>query len=257
MERTGYRSFGYQWLLVSLLSLNFGIVYFDRNAFNFLMPFIQPELALSNTQIGGLASALSLTWALAGLFTGRLSDALRKRKVILAVAAAIFSGASLLSGFASSFAALLAARLLMGAAEGGVMPISQAIVAGEVEPGRRGLAIGVAQNFGANLLGNFLGPIVVVAVALAYGWRNAFYLAALPGLLSGLLILALVREPPVEASKALAGNAEPSIGAALRHRNVLVCVVLSVLLVSFAVVFSTFAPLYLVKVRGMSQGVMS
>ncbi len=85
----------YQWVLVGLLSVNFGIVFFDRNSINVLMPFIQPELGLSNTAIGALASALSLSWALAGLFVGRLSDALGRRKIILVAAALIFSGASL------------------------------------------------------------------------------------------------------------------------------------------------------------------
>jgi sugar phosphate permease len=56
----------YQWVLVGLLSLNFGIAFFDRNALSFLMPFIQPELGLSNTKVGALASALSFSWALAG-----------------------------------------------------------------------------------------------------------------------------------------------------------------------------------------------
>jgi len=65
----------YQALLVGLLSLNFGIVFFDRNALNFLMPFVQPDLGLSNTQVGLLASALSLTWSFAAFGVGRLSDA--------------------------------------------------------------------------------------------------------------------------------------------------------------------------------------
>ena len=59
------RSAGYQIGLTALLSLNFGFVLFDRNATNFLMPFIQPELGLSNTEVGLLSSGLSLTWALA------------------------------------------------------------------------------------------------------------------------------------------------------------------------------------------------
>ena len=66
----------YQWVLVTLLSLNFGVVFFDRNALGYLMFRIQPELHLSETQVGELGSALSLSWALAGLFVGRLSDAL-------------------------------------------------------------------------------------------------------------------------------------------------------------------------------------
>jgi len=243
----------YQWVLVGLLSLNFGIVFFDRNSINVLMPFIQPELRLSNTAIGELASALSLSWALAGLFVGRLSDALGRRKVILIVAAFVFSGASLLSGLARSFTMLLGARLLMGIAEGGVMPISQALVAAEVEPQRRGLAMGAAQNFGANLLGNFLAPIVLTAFALAFGWRNAFNLAAVPGLVLGLLMLWLIREPPMERVRAGDGQPRLSIGAALALRNVWICVVLSILLVAFLVVFAAFMPNYLVQVRGMDK----
>jgi len=140
----------YQWILVGLLSLNFGIVFFDRNSINVLMPFIQPELGLSNAAIGALASALSLSWAAAGLFVGRLSDFIGRRKILLVVAAFTFSIASLVSGVAGSFATLIAARLLMGVAEGGVMPITQALVAAEVKPERRGLAMGAAQKTGAN-----------------------------------------------------------------------------------------------------------
>ena len=52
------RSAAYQVMLVLLLSLNFGVLFFDRNALNFLMPFVQPDLKLSNTQVGMLASAV-------------------------------------------------------------------------------------------------------------------------------------------------------------------------------------------------------
>ncbi|MEY4501570.1 MAG: hypothetical protein RIS52_1460, partial [Pseudomonadota bacterium] len=54
------RSQGYQIFLVLILSLNFGILFFDRNALNFLMPFVQPDLKLTDTQVGMLSSGLSL-----------------------------------------------------------------------------------------------------------------------------------------------------------------------------------------------------
>jgi len=56
-------SVGYQVGVVVLLSITFGILFFDRNALGFLQPFVQPDLGLSNTQVGLLASVLSLTWA--------------------------------------------------------------------------------------------------------------------------------------------------------------------------------------------------
>jgi len=254
----------YPWVLVGLLSFNFGVVYFDRQALNFLMPLIQPELHLSNQQIGMLGSALGFSWALAGLVVGRLSDMLGRRKIILVIAAFIFSGASVLSGWVSSFGMLLVTRLLMGLAEGGVMPISQALISAEIDPARRGLAMGIAQNFGANLLSNFLGPIVVVGFGVAFGWRNAFYLAGLPGVIAAFLMLWLIREPPREKLVAPAtGGAGGTVGvgaaagAAWKHRNVLLCVGMSILLVAFVVVFSIFMPLYLVNVLGLQQKVMA
>ncbi|MFO1399661.1 MAG: MFS transporter [Steroidobacteraceae bacterium] len=259
----------YQWTLILLLSFNFGIVFFDRNAFSFLTPFIQPELGLSNFQIGLIAGAFSFTWALAGLGVGRLSDYLGRRKIILVVATLVFSLASALSGLAGGFLALLAARLLMGMAEGGIMPISQTLIVAEVDAGRRGLAQGITQNFGANILANFLGPIVIVAIATAVGWRNAFYLAALPGLVMGALIAALVHDPPLPARPAAPDRAGAGLGAAaggasaggaralLADRTLLLCILISILLVAYLVVFAAFMPLYLVQVRGIDKQTMS
>ena len=249
----------YQWTLVLLLSFNFGVVFFDRNAFNFLAPFIAPDLGLSQTQVGLIGAALSLSWALAGLFVGRLSDAIGHRKAILVITTLTFSAASVLSGWATGFITLLAARLLMGIAEGGIMPISQTLIAAEVAPERRGLAQGLAQNFGANIIANSMGPIVIIALATSMGWRNAFFLSALPGFLMALLIAWLVREPaPVEKAAARQQlAAEGGAMALLRDSRIVLCVVQSVLLVAFLVVFSLFTPTYLLSVRGIDPQGMS
>jgi MFS family permease len=159
------------------------------------------------------------------------------------------------------------------------MPISQALISAEIDPARRGLAMGIAQNFGANLLSNFLGPIVVVNFGLAFGWRSAFYLAALPGVVAAVLMLWLLRDPtPEEAGISAAAAADGAIGAdsaqgvgnasgvprpasagpaAWKHPNVLLCIGMSISLVAFIVVFAIFMPLYLVNVRHMLQPVMA
>ena len=247
----------YQWLLIALLSFNFGVVFFDRNALSFLTPFIQPELKLTNTQIGLFASALSFSWAVAGMFIGWLSDRLGKRKILLVISTLVFSLASVLSGIAGSFLALLGARLVMGVAEGGIMPISQTLIAAEVAHERRGLAQGITQNFGANLLANFLGPIVIVAIGTSLGWRNAFFVSAVPGFISAILIWMLVREPALPA--AVPGAARPRVALLplLTDRTMVLCIVISVLLVAFFVVFMTFMPLYLTQVRGVTNQGMS
>jgi MFS transporter, ACS family, hexuronate transporter len=245
----------YQWLLVALLSANFGVVFFDRNVFSYLTSFIQPDLNLSNFQIGNIASAFSFSWAIAGLCVGSLVDRFGRRKPMLVVATVAFSMASVLSGFASGFASLLGARLLMGIAEGGIMPITQTLIAAEVPHERRGLAQGITQNFGANLLANTLGPVIIVWMAISFGWRNAFFLAALPGAVMALLIALLVREPAagVSASSVKRGW----LDAAMADRSMLLCIAISTLLVAYLLVFFTFTPLYLIQVRGFDQRHMS
>ena len=240
----------YQVGLVALLSANFGIVFFDRNALSFLMPFVQPDLGLNNTQVGMLASALSLTWACAAFGIGVVSDKTGSRKGLLIIATLAFSVCSFLSGIATSFAMLLAARLLMGAAEGGVMPISQALVAAEVRPERRGLAMGVTQNFGSNLLGSFVAPVLLTAFATRAGWRHAFFLAGAPGVVAALLTWRYVRpQPPVDRDPVQPQEKLPLV-AAFAERNVLICAVMGVLLVSYLVICWAFMPLYLTRLRG-------
>ena len=244
----------YQWTLVALLSANFGVVFFDRNVFGYLTSFIKPDLHLSNFQIGNIVSAFSFSWAIAGLGVGSLVDRFGRRKLMLVSATVVFSLASVLSGFASAFIWLLGARLLMGVAEGGIMPITQTLIAAEVPHERRGLAQGITQNFGANLLANTLGPLVIVSMAAHFGWRNAFFLAALPGIVMAFLIAMLVREPAAAPSATVP---RVSFFELLTDRSMLLCIAISTLLVAYLMVLFNFTPLYLTQVRGFDVRHMS
>jgi MFS transporter, ACS family, hexuronate transporter len=249
---------GHQIALTALLSLNFGFVLFDRNASNFLMPFIQPDLGLSNTQVGLLSGALSLTWAIAAFAIGAISDRTGSRKGLLILTTLAFSLCSFGSGLATSFVLLLLARLLMGAAEGGIMPISQSLIASEVDARHRGLAMGAAQGLGSSLLGSFVAPVMLVAFAEAFGWRHAFFLAGVPGLVMALLLAWVIRAPQAVPSpqpqKRTFTVAE--FRQVLGERNVLLCSLLSILLVSYLVICWAFMPLYLTQVRKYDPGTM-
>ncbi|MDB5690333.1 MAG: major facilitator superfamily protein [Sphingomonas bacterium] len=248
----------YQIGLVALLSINFGIVFFDRNSLNFLMPFVQPELGLTNTMVGVLAGAMSFTWALAAFGMGRLSDKLNSRKGLLILATIIFSVCSFLSGLAQSFALLLGARLLMGAAEGGIMPISQTMVAQAVDPKHRGVAMGVTQNFGSNLLGSFVAPVLLVAFAGTLGWRNTFYLAGVPGLITAALMWWYIRnDPPLPVEIATVDRPKSSLGAVFGDRNVMLCALIAIVLVSYFIITLAFLPIYLTGQRGYDPQTMS
>jgi MFS transporter, ACS family, hexuronate transporter len=256
------KSRSYQITLVLLLSLNFGIVFFDRNSLNFLMTFVQPDLKLTNSQVGWVAGIFSFAWALAAFGVSRISDMIGNRKLLLVLATIAFSLCSFMTGLASSFAFLIGARILMGIAEGGIMPISHAIVASEVEPQYRGLAQGVAQNLGSNFFGSFVAPVVLVALAMHYGWQAAFYIAGVPGIICALLIWFFVDEPAAQpapnispqrvSTGASLANWARAVGAALRVRNIQVCVVMGIALVAYLVICWAFMQLFLTKVRGFS-----
>jgi len=271
MQAKSRNSSGYQAWLVGLLSVNFGIVFFDRNSINFLMPFVQPELGLSNTQVGLVASVFSFIWAIAAFGVSRVSDIIGNRKLLLVIATIAFSACSFLTGLASTFAMLIGARILMGIAEGGVMPISHAMVASEVDPKARGLAQGIAQNFGSNFFGSFVAPVVLVWLAQQYGWREAFYIAGIPGLICAALIWFTLKEPakeePAEPVPSVPSSAPPTprstgdatrnyiaaVTEALKIRNIWICVVMGIVLVAYLVITWAFMPLYLTQVRGYSD----
>jgi len=144
------------------------------------------------------------------------------------------------------------------------------MVASEVDPKMRGLAQGVAQNFGSNFFGSFVAPVVLVWLAQEYGWREAFYLAGVPGLICAGLIWFTLREPekePVEPVPSVNSSAPPTprsnrdavsayaaaAAEALKVRNIWICVVMGIVLVAYLVITWAFMPLYLTQVRGYSQ----
>ena len=254
---------GYQIALTSVLSLNFGFVLFDRNATGFLLPFIQPELGLSNTQAGFLSSALSLTWALAAFGIGVIADRTGSSKRLLVGTTIAFSLCSFASGLAASYTMLLLTRMVMGVAEGGIMPVSQSLIDSDVDERYRGLAMGVAQGLVSSLLGSFVAPVLLAPFAEAHGWRHAFFLAGAPGLLMAIVVAFVVRDrapsvarvhAPVERSSFR--DMLATFREVLRERNVMLCAILSTLLVSYLVVCWNFMPLFLTNVRGYNASTM-
>ena len=249
---------GYQTRLIILLTLSFGFVFLDRNAFSFLAPFIAPDLNLSNSQIGDITSALSFTWAIAGYLISRVSDSTGRRKPFLLAAFLLFSLTSVVSGLAQGFIMLLAVRLVMGFAEGPILPISQSLVVAETTASNRGNAMGIMQNFGSNFIGSFVAPLLLIWIAQTWSWRIAFYVAAVPGLIMATLLWRMVREPPA-APPVAAGESAGSMGPLqmLSNRNILLCVLICCVMVAWMVLGWAFLPLYYTKVRQLPATEMS
>jgi MFS family permease len=242
---------------VAVLSLSWGLVLFDVISIDFLMPFIAPNLKLSNTQIGLLFSLYWLPFGLSSYATGELTDRVGKPRTLLLVAMLLFSIGSVLPALATSFTTLLITRLLMGLLEGPILPLAQTIVAVECPAERRGVDMGIVQNVGTSVLGLF-EPILLVAVAVRWGWRVGFFAVALPGLICAVLIgLSLRRapEPKNVVDSASAGSSprrRQGIREVLRYRNVWLCVVAASLFTAFVLIGRGYLPLVYVQLRHMS-----
>ncbi len=251
----GGRAFGVEVLTLLLLGLAWGFAYWDRMSITFLSPYVVKELHLNNTELSALPAALAFTWAIGAYLIGLWSDRLGARKPFLLAAIVVFSLCSVLSGLATSFWTLFAARLVMGTVEGPFLPICLAILMAVTAQQRRGLNAGIIQNVFGSVLGTVLAPIVLVALADAYSWHAAFYLSAVPGLILALLIWWLVDEPPRPAAPTVAQS--DSIWAMLSIRNIALCCGISVLMVGSLVIGSIFIPRYLTESLGQSNKVMS
>jgi len=254
MQQKGF--WKYENGLLIILAVSFGFAFFDRNAINYLTPYIVRELRINNTQVGLLGSALSLSWAVSAYVVGRWSDAAGVRKPFLIVILLVFSGCSILSGLSTSFYMLLAARLIMGIAEGPMLPICLVIMNAESSPTRRGLNVGIIQSVFASLLGASVAPIVLVQLAERFNWRIAFFLAGIPGILCALAVMRFVREPQAERvadARTAGATGRGWLSAILRERNILLCAAIACLMVSWLMLHQTFLLLFFTTIRHFSE----
>jgi MFS family permease len=244
--------------LLLILGLSFGFAFFDRNAITYLTPYIVPDLGLNNKQVAMLGSALALSWAASALIVGRWSDAVGVRKPFLVAILVIFSICSIISGMANSFTMLLIARLVMGIAEGPLLPICVAVMTVESSPARRGLNIGIVQSFFSSLLGAALAPLILVRLAEWFNWRVSFFLAGIPGIICALAVMRFVREPKIAPIVLKAGDSGRSEKSLLfRERNIWLCAAIACLMVSWLMLHQNFLSLFLTTVRGLSKPQMS
>ncbi len=237
----------YEFGLVVLLFLTWGTVFLDRMSLLYLAPFIAPDLHLSHTQVGLVVSGLALAWAASGLILGAISDRIGRRPILVPAVFA-FSVLSWLSGTVRSFGELFTVRILMGLAEGPTWSTITATVEESSAPERRGRNVGVVVSAAA-LVGLALAPVLTTQIAARVGWRGAFFVAGVPGIVLGILLWKFVREPVRSASAT--AHRKPSwkeYFALLRQPNILLCCLAAAGFMTWLFVMNAFAPLYITEV---------
>jgi ACS family glucarate transporter-like MFS transporter len=167
-------------LVVAALFLLSLILYIDRAAISSAKSAIAAELTLSDTEMGWVFGAFSLGYAFAQIPWGWFADRAGPR-LALTIVVALWSAFTTLTGTAGRLSWLLLMRFLFGAAEAGAFPSSARVFYNWLPDHERGIANGVL--FSGALLGGGLAFPLCQWLLTAYGWRMAFYLLGVPGLL--------------------------------------------------------------------------
>lgn len=188
-------------VLLAINTLNF----FDRQVLSAVAEEVRKEWQLGDAALGALSTAFTLLYAFAGVPFGRLADT-RTRRHILAGGCLAWSLLTVLSGFARGFWELFALRLGVGIGEASCAPAANSLIGDLVPRERRARALSI---FMLGLpLGLALSYLVSGAIAEAYGWRAAFYVAGIPGVVVSLAALGIA-EPERSTSGMATSPAAP------------------------------------------------
>jgi predicted MFS family arabinose efflux permease len=177
-------------VLVVVYTFNF----IDRQILSILLEPIKQELGLSDTALGLLTGfAFALFYATLGIPIARYADKGNRRNLV-ALALAIWSCMTALSGLAQNYWQLLAARIGVGVGEAGCSPPSHSMISDYFPANKRATALGI-YSLGIPF-GILFGFIAGGWLNEFFGWRVAFFVVGVPGLLLALVVRFSLREPP-------------------------------------------------------------
>jgi MFS family permease len=184
--------------------------YLDRYVVSALIESLKhSDLGLSDANLGSLMSGFLVVYTLTAPVFGALGDR-RSRPRLIALGVACWSFATALSGFAGSYLTLLAARASVGVGEAAYVTIAPSLLSDYFPVRQRGRVMAIF--FCAIPVGSALGYVVGGLVDKHYGWRMAFFVAGVPGLLLAVLCL-LLRDPPrgLQDTGAAQSDATPAV----------------------------------------------
>lgn len=182
---------GARFAVLVLTAMNL-LNYIDRYVPSAVKPLFQKELGFSDAQTGYPLTALVIVYMLTSPIFGSLADR-RSRKVLIAIGVAVWSLATAGAALATGLLSFLIARGLVGVGEAAYATISPSLISDYYPPARRNRIITIF--YVAIPVGTALGFTLGGLVGNAYGWRTAFLVCGLPGLIAAGLAL-LIKEPP-------------------------------------------------------------
>lgn len=187
--------------------------YIDRQVVASLFPHIKAAWSLSDKELGGLVSIISIAVAVGSVPVALLADRVSRVKSVV-VMATTWSLATISCMFAGNYAQLFAARALVGAGEAGYGSVGAALISSLFPKQLRGALLG--GFFAAASLGSVIGVVLGGVIAAHWGWKAAFGVVGVPGLVLALLYMLVRDYKTVELTPKLE-QATSSVKATIRH----------------------------------------
>ncbi len=161
-----------RWVLFATVLVS-GMAFIDSTALNVALPALQDDLNATGSELLWILNGYSLLVAALLLVGGALGDRYGRRRIYV-VGIAIFSGASLACGIATTATALIAARVIQGIGGALMIPGSLAIIVSTVSSEHRGRAIGTWSAL--SVVATAIGPVLGGILASAGMWRYVFFI---------------------------------------------------------------------------------
>ncbi len=234
-----------RWFAVAIFALSSTWNYLDRLVLSAAAPRIRAEFHLNNTEFSLLLSAFGLAYMLASPAVGWFLDWIGLEAGILC-SVALWSLSAALCGLTRSFNQLLSARVFLGVWESAGVPAAGKLNAIYLEPKDR--ALGAAMTQVGLTIGGVGAPLLVAAFA---GWRTAFFVCAILGLL-WIPLWTLVRRS-VAPYEAVPPQKHGGGFALLRDRRLIVLAVANMLWMVGYAVWSNWTTLYLTETFRLTQ----
>lgn len=194
MPQSRDASTGYRRFVLVMLTIVYAFNFIDRQILVILQEPIKADMGLSDAQLGLLSGfSFALIYVTAGIPIAWWADRSNRRNIV-SLALAVWSGMTALSGFAQNYTQLLLARIGVGLGEAGGSPPAHSMISDYFPPEQRGRALSFYST--GIYIGILLGFMFGGVIADTFGWRTAFLVVGIPGVLFALVLRFTVREPP-------------------------------------------------------------
>jgi MFS family permease len=188
----------YKWAVVAMLWFVCFFNYADRQAMFSVFELLKSEMNLTDVQLGIVGAAFMWVYAGFGTIAGLIGDRARRKPLIIG-GLIFWSAITIATALSTKYSHLVMFRALEGFGEAFYFPASMSLISAYHGPETRSRAMSIHQS--SVYAGTIAGGSVAGVLGEYYGWRSSFYLFGSLGVLLGVVLLLMLREPKEQSGE--------------------------------------------------------